>query len=56
MVQNKTHGMLDAIETFQEGADLEPIHNLFSRFFADWNMHRVPTNSIGKLLIRRRND
>ena len=32
MAQNKMHGMLDAIATFQDGADLEPTHDLFSRF------------------------
>ena len=29
MAQNKTRSMLDAIVTFQDGADLEPTNNLF---------------------------
>ena len=44
-----TLGMLDAILTFQDGADLEPTHRrhrqpLFSISRA-WNMHMPPTNS-----------
>ena len=56
-----TLGMLDAIVTFQDGTDLEPIDNLFSRFLAlgTCTGHpRTPTvtnDSIRKRLLRRGN-
>ena len=54
-------GMLVAIVTFQDGVDLEPTDNLFSRFLARAKCtgrpgtHRTPNHSMRKRLLRRRN-
>ena len=51
-----TLGMLDAIVTFQDGADLEPTDNLFSRFLVlgtctgHSRTQRVTNDSIRKRL------
>ena len=61
-MQKKTHDMLDVIVTFQDDADLEPTHKLFSRFLPLGTYtglprtHRTPKVSIRKRLFRRRKE
>jgi len=56
-----TLGILGAIVTFQDGADLETTDNLFSRFLAlgtctgHPGTHTATNDSIRKRLLRRRN-
>ena len=57
----QTLGVVDAIVTFQDGADLKPTDNLFSRFLAlvtctgRPQTHKTPNHSITKRCYRRRN-
>ena len=60
MAQNKTHGMLDATMTFQDGAYLKPTHYLLPRFLpletctGRPRTDRIPNYSIRTRLLRQR--
>ena len=53
-----TLGMLDAIVTFSDGADLDPTHHFLrlKHAQATQETHRTAKDSIRKRLLRRRNN